>query len=97
SSLYSGPRPTNPKSHSDWTTKRVPLMVFAAIHFVDIPDTAGGTSTTDVSYNPDDSPIVTVKSTFVIPPDAQREIADVLRAHKAEFHFEIREYGKPWY
>ncbi|GAS93191.1 UDP-glucose/GDP-mannose dehydrogenase, partial [Mycolicibacterium canariasense] len=28
SSLYSGPRPTNPKSHSDWTTKRVPLMVF---------------------------------------------------------------------
>ncbi|ABM11425.1 nucleotide sugar dehydrogenase [Mycolicibacterium vanbaalenii] len=25
SSLYSGPRPTNPKSHSDWTTKRVPL------------------------------------------------------------------------
>ncbi|CPT06485.1 Uncharacterised protein [Mycobacteroides abscessus subsp. abscessus] len=72
-------------------------VVFAAIHFVDIPDTAGGTSTTDVSYNPDDSPIVTVKSTFVIPPDAQREIADVLRAHKAEFHFEIREYGKPWY
>src|SRR5215213_1601021 len=25
SSPYSGPRPTNPKSHSDWTTKRVPL------------------------------------------------------------------------
>src|SRR5208283_2916636 len=25
SSLYSGPRPTNPKPHSDWTTKRVPL------------------------------------------------------------------------
>jgi hypothetical protein len=26
SSLYSGPRPTNSKPHSDWTTKRVPLM-----------------------------------------------------------------------
>ena len=25
SSLYSGPRPTNPKSHSDWTTDWVPL------------------------------------------------------------------------
>lgn len=25
SSPYSGLRPTNPKSHSDWTTKRVPL------------------------------------------------------------------------
>ncbi len=25
SSPYSGPRPTNPKPHSDWTTKRVPL------------------------------------------------------------------------
>jgi putative transposase len=25
SSLYSGPRPTNPKPHSDWTTNRVPL------------------------------------------------------------------------
>jgi putative transposase len=24
SSLYSGPRPTNRKPHSDWTTKRVP-------------------------------------------------------------------------
>ena len=24
SSLYSGPRPTNPKPHSDWTTKRSP-------------------------------------------------------------------------
>ena len=24
-SPYSGPRPTNPKPHSDWTTKRVPL------------------------------------------------------------------------
>jgi hypothetical protein len=23
-SPYSGPRPTNPKPHSDWTTKRVP-------------------------------------------------------------------------
>ncbi|WP_344791604.1 hypothetical protein, partial [Mycolicibacterium pallens] len=22
---YSGPRPINPKLHSDWTTKRVPL------------------------------------------------------------------------
>ena len=25
SSPYSGPRPTNPKPHSDWTAKRVPL------------------------------------------------------------------------
>ncbi len=25
SSLYSGPRPTNPKSHSDWTTDWFPL------------------------------------------------------------------------
>ena len=25
SSLYSGPRPINPKPHSDWTTKRVPF------------------------------------------------------------------------
>lgn len=24
-SLYNRPRPTNPKPHSDWTTKRVPL------------------------------------------------------------------------
>ncbi|WP_330359038.1 HEPN domain-containing protein, partial [Mycobacteroides abscessus] len=30
SSLYSGPRPTNPKSHSDWTTKRVPLKAVEA-------------------------------------------------------------------
>ncbi len=30
SSLYSGPRPTNPESHSDWTTKRVPLTPTAA-------------------------------------------------------------------
>ncbi|MGY4650275.1 DNA-binding CsgD family transcriptional regulator [Mycobacterium sp. URHB0021] len=29
SSLYSGPRPTNPKPHSDWTTKWVPLKVFS--------------------------------------------------------------------
>ncbi|ORV41952.1 hypothetical protein AWC02_16415, partial [Mycolicibacter engbaekii] len=27
SSPYSGPRPTNPKPHSDWTTKRVPLTL----------------------------------------------------------------------
>jgi hypothetical protein len=29
SSPYSGPRPTNPKPLSDWTTKRVPLNVQA--------------------------------------------------------------------
>ena len=26
-SLYNRPRPTNPKPHSDWTTKRVPLIM----------------------------------------------------------------------
>jgi hypothetical protein len=31
SSLYSGPRPTNPKPHSDWTTKRVPLTSAALL------------------------------------------------------------------
>jgi hypothetical protein len=30
SSDYSGPRPTNPKPHRDWTTKRVPLTVAGA-------------------------------------------------------------------
>jgi hypothetical protein len=30
SSHYSGPRPINPKSHSDWTTRRVPLMAATA-------------------------------------------------------------------
>ncbi len=29
-SLYSGPRPTNPKPHSDWTTKRAPSRTPAA-------------------------------------------------------------------
>jgi len=29
SSLYSGPRPTNPKPHSDWTTKWVPLSAIS--------------------------------------------------------------------
>ncbi len=30
SSLYSGPRPINPKPHSDWTTKRVSFTTTAA-------------------------------------------------------------------
>jgi putative transposase len=29
SSPYSGPRPTHPKSHSDWTTKRAPLKPYS--------------------------------------------------------------------
>ena len=29
-SLYSKSRPTNPKPHSDWTTKRVPLRAMNA-------------------------------------------------------------------
>ncbi|WP_131814442.1 ATP-dependent nuclease, partial [Mycolicibacterium fortuitum] len=29
SSLYSGPRPTNPKSHNDWTTNWVPLKILS--------------------------------------------------------------------
>ena len=32
SSLYSGPRPTNPKPHSDWTTNRVPLKEIRTEH-----------------------------------------------------------------
>ena len=39
--LYSGPRPTNPKSHSDWTTNRVPLTGAAGgVSFLENRDTA---------------------------------------------------------
>ena len=38
SSLYSGPRPTNPKPHSDWTSNRVPLSAINADGVVDVLD-----------------------------------------------------------
>jgi putative transposase len=42
SSLYSGPRPTNPKPHSDWTTKRVPLTGPRATASPDDSDSRSG-------------------------------------------------------
>ncbi len=41
SSLYIGPRPTNPKSHSDWTTNRVPLSdLTTVLTSLGYPDTS---------------------------------------------------------